>query len=88
MKFERHISLNRVPLGRKVRVETLLSTGSVRRRMLDIGLIPGTLVEPVKKSPYGDPTAYRIRGALIAIRSEDADKIIVKKGEDFIEDAI
>jgi len=49
--------------------------GLERRRMLDLGLIPGTLVKAELRSPGGDPTAYRIRGAVIALRREQADMI-------------
>ena len=45
----------------------------MRRRLQDIGLIEGTVVECVGKSPLGDPCAYVIRGAVIALRSEDPD---------------
>lgn len=48
---------------------------SLRRRLSDLGLACGSRVECVMKSPVGNPTAYRIRGALIAIRNEDANKI-------------
>ena len=63
--------LNCVPEGQTVRVRELLSTGSMRRRLLDIGLIEGTDVACLQKSPAGDPVAYLIRGAVIAIRSEE-----------------
>lgn len=46
--------------------------------MLDLGLISGTVVEAMHKSPSGDPTAYNIRGAVIALRSEEAGKILVE----------
>jgi ferrous iron transport protein A len=45
--------------------------------MLDLGLVPGTIVESVRRSPAGDPTAYIIRGAVIALRSEESSKIFV-----------
>jgi DtxR family Mn-dependent transcriptional regulator len=51
--------------------------GSGRRRMMDLGVLPDTLVEVEMKSPSGDPTAYRIRGALIALRKVQADQIQV-----------
>lgn len=75
---ERIIPLNRLPIGEKAVVKNLASDGSVRRRMLDLGLIPETVVEAVQKSPSGDPTAYYIRGAIIALRSEEAGKILVE----------
>lgn len=50
----------------------------LRRRCLDLGLLPGTEVEAVMDSPLGDPVAYRIRGALIALRREDAEGVLVE----------
>lgn len=70
-------SLADLPTGERCRVSGLNSTGADRRRMLDLGLIPGTEVEAVLKSPSGGVTAYLIRGALIAIRCEDAKNIII-----------
>ena len=46
--------------------------GAERRRLLDLGILPGTTIEAVMTSPSGDPTAYRIRDALIALRREQA----------------
>ena len=60
-------------------VTGLSSHGGMRRRLLDIGLIPGTRVECVGKSPLGDPAAYLIRGAVIALRSEDAENIQIRQ---------
>ncbi len=71
--------LSAIREGQTVRVRELLSTGSMRRRLLDIGLIEGTDVSCLQKSPAGDPVAYLIRGAVIAIRSEDSSKILVDK---------
>ena len=63
--------------GETAEVKKLLSTGSIRRRLLDIGLIEGTVVECLGKSPAGDPAAFLIRGAVIAIRAEDCRNILV-----------
>ena len=62
-----------------VRILSLSHTGAMRRRLQEIGLIPGTVVECVGKSPGGDPLAYLIRGAVIAIRAEDGSKIEVAR---------
>lgn len=70
-------SLNAVNPGETVRVRELRSTGSIRRRLLDIGLIEDTQVECLGRSPGGDPSAFLIRGAVIAIRSEDSKNILV-----------
>ncbi len=70
-------SLNNLPIGQKGIVADLLSNGTERRRMLDLGVVQGTTIEALQKSPSGDPIAYFIRGAVIALRDEDADKIKV-----------
>lgn len=72
------IPLNLLPLGKKAVVKELISDGSSRRRMLDLGLISKTEVEALQKSPSGDPTAYYIRGATIALRSGEACNILVE----------
>jgi len=72
------IPLHMVPIGSFAIVKELLSDGSSRRRMLDLGLIRNTEVESLRRSPSGDPIAYQIRGAVIALRSEEASKILVE----------
>ncbi len=72
------ISLNRLTPGSTAKVVQLRAVGSTRRRLLDLGLVAGTPVESLRKSPSGDPTAYQIRGAVIALRSEEAEKILVE----------
>jgi len=49
--------------------------GVERRRLMDLGVIPGTIIQNELTSPMGDPTAYRIRGAVIALRASQASKI-------------
>lgn len=73
------ISLSKLPLGHKCRVRRLIADGSIRRRFLDLGLINGTEITALGKSPSGDPVAYFIRGSVIALRSEDASLILVEK---------
>ena len=63
--------------GDTVTVRELLTTGEMRRRLLDLGLVPGTPVECVGHSPAGDPGAYLIRGVAIALRREDAHNVCV-----------
>ena len=72
------LTLNHLSQGQKADVTALMSTGSIRRRLQDIGLIEGTTVECLQKSPAGDPVAYLIRGAVIALRSEDSQNLLVQ----------
>ena len=51
--------------------------GVQRRRLFDLGLIPGTVVRAEFTGPGGDPTAYDIRGATIALRRQQAEQILV-----------
>ncbi len=51
--------------------------GFTRRRLLDLGLTPGTTITAEIRSLFGDPTAYRVRGTLIALRHEQAEKVII-----------
>lgn len=55
--------------------------GQERRRLLDLGFVPGTLVEVDMISPAGDPTAYRVRGSVVALRREQANLIRVNSKE-------
>ncbi len=70
-------SLNCLKEGQKARVHSLISQNNIKRRLQDIGLIEGTEVICLHKSPMGDPVAYLIRGAVIALREEDSKTIIV-----------
>lgn len=71
------IPLSKLAIGKKANVISLTSGGTVRRRMLDLGIINGTEIEPLYKSPSGNPVAYLIRGTVIALRSDTSEKIIV-----------
>lgn len=57
----------------------LCNKGPLRRRLRDMGLIEGTGITCILISPCGNPKAYNIRGAVIAIRNEDAKDIYIKK---------
>jgi ferrous iron transport protein A len=78
MNQKEEISLNRLPVGNLGQIVSLDAQGIMRRRLLDLGVVPGTVVEAVRRSPLGDPTAFKIRGALIALRSEEGRQILVK----------
>jgi len=53
--------------------------GAERRRFLDLGLVPGTAVSAEMTSPSGDPTAYRVRETLVALREKQAQHIRVRR---------
>ena len=72
-----YLSLDTLPIGATGRVTALSATGNERRRFLDLGVVCGTEISALHKSPSGDPIAYSIRGAVIALRHDDAKKITV-----------
>lgn len=70
--------LTRLSIGCNAEVVRISAEGLTRNRLLDLGLVPSTIVEAVRKSPAGDPVAYKIRGAIIALRSEESRLITVR----------
>lgn len=69
------LGLDAASVGSFVTVQDLSSTGMLRERMLALGLTKGARIEVVRKGPSGDPTVYNIRGAMIALRREEASLI-------------
>ena len=61
-------------LGRVLEIDI---KGDLRHRFFDLGLVENTEIKCVGKSPWGDPKAFLIRGAVIAVRKEEAKKITV-----------
>ena len=75
------IRLTELENGGKSRMLSLDSTcqGLTRRRFLDLGITPGVSIERVMQSAFHEPTAYRVRGTLIALRREQSDMIWIEK---------
>jgi DtxR family Mn-dependent transcriptional regulator len=75
--FER---LTQLKVGQQARVLRLddACQGLTRRRFLDLGITPGVRIEPVLQSAFGEPTAYRVRDTLIALRHEQSDLILIE----------
>lgn len=71
-------NLSQLKPGQSATVKRLEMTGAMRTRLLDLGLTAQTKVFCLGKSPMGDPSAYLIRGAVIAIRASDSQKIILE----------
>ena len=76
------MGLNELAPGERGIVTQLSTVGSMRRRFLDIGLVKNTVVECLGRSPGGDPSAYLIRGAVIAIRAEDCCTVHIRRKEE------
>lgn len=75
------ITLDTLPVGHEAVITTVGGEGSLRCRLLDMGLIPKTRVRVEKIAPLGDPMELRVRGYALSLRKEDARKIQVEVAE-------
>ena len=64
--------------GDKGVIKEMFCNIDLKRRLLDLGMVYGTEIQCIMKSSMGDPKAYFIRGTLIALRNQDASKIILE----------
>lgn len=70
-------TLNKISTGEFAIVSSVDTELSLKQRLYDIGFVPGTRIKIVHQSPAGNPRAYLVRGAVIALRNCDAEKILV-----------
>ena len=75
--MEKGSGLNTICPGESAFVKSLNSSGALRRRLLDMGIVEGTRVECLGMSPGGDPRAFLVRGAVLAIRDQDCRDIMI-----------
>lgn len=73
------IPLSELPLNKRGIVISLSCNQSIKTRLLDLGLIPGTCITPIFSSPFGEPTAFEFRNTIISIRKEDCVSINIKQ---------
>ena len=73
------MTLDQVAVGDEVKITKVGGEGELRCRLLDMGLIPRTVVRVQKMAPMGDPIEIQLRGYELTIRKEDAGKIEVTK---------
>lgn len=74
-------TLDKVPIGVIATVVSVDTKPSLRQRLYDIGLVTGSVIKVVHQSPAGNPRAYLVRGAVIALRNCDAENIVVRVEE-------
>ena len=73
--------MSRLRPGQSGRVLKILTGKDMRRRLLEIGLIKGSRILCVGRSPLGGMGAYEIMGAVMALRDSDCEKIIIEREE-------
>ena len=77
--MEDMMTLDRLPVGCQATVAALPEPGGQSRRLVELGFVPGGTVAAVQESPWGDPVAYAVCGAVIALRRCDARRIAVRQ---------
>jgi ferrous iron transport protein A len=71
------LTLARLPAGRQARVVAVVGTGTIARRLMEMGVVPGAPVRVIKAAPFGDPLEVRVRGYHLALRRAEAETIMV-----------
>lgn len=78
------MTLDEAAVGDVVIVEELCSSGSIHRRLLDLGIMEQTQIQPVLSSPTKDMRAYLVKGCVIALRRQESRNILVRRRENHI----
>lgn len=73
--MNREAVLSSLGIGDIICISRVDGEAAIKQRLYDIGIVKGTVVKCIAVSPLGDPKAYEIRGAVIALRARDADNI-------------
>ena len=75
------IAVSDLPPGASGVIERLDDSGPIGLRLLELGFVPGTPVEVVRRAPLGDPTVYAVRGTRFCLRRTEASRILVRPAE-------
>ncbi len=70
--------LTEVKIGQKAKIVKLLAEGSLKKRLLDMGLVPGVQVKVERVAPFGDPVELVLRGYALSLRKEEAALVAVE----------
>ncbi|MCY6957107.1 FeoA family protein [Clostridium brassicae] len=70
--------LNEVSVGVKTKVTSISRESNVRRRLMDMGIVPGIQIQVSGKAPLGDPIEVLIRGYKLTLRKAEAMYITVE----------
>ena len=83
MNLEQGIENSQFPLshlkkGQIAKIVHVSGSGPIKRRMMDMGMVPGSEINLIRKAPFGDPIEFRIKGYSLSLRKEEAEKITVE----------
>jgi DtxR family Mn-dependent transcriptional regulator len=75
-------TVNDLEPGARGIISEINAPGIMRQKLMDLGLLPGTLVEMVRSAPLGDPIQIKVRGTSLAIRRSEARTLIIEEDTD------
>lgn len=75
------MDLSDLKRGESAVISSVAGSGAFRRRLLELGLLPGTPIQRAGQAPLGDPLAFRVRGAVLSLRRRDARLVQVDRVE-------
>ena len=75
------IKLGELPLGKIAVVKSIESSTLLMKRIINLGVTKGAEITPLFRAPFGDPTAYSVKGCVVALRKNDCEGIIVMINE-------
>ncbi len=83
MKSENKMEEGQIPLthlkkGQNAKIIHVRGSGPIKRRMMDMGMVPGSEINLIRKAPFGDPIEFRVKGYSLSLRKEEAEKITVE----------
>ena len=70
--------LSALKVNEKAKVKRITGQGQIKRKLLDMGIIPGSSIEVTKLAPFGDPVDVKIKGYHLSLRKEEAKLILVE----------
>lgn len=76
------IPLSKLKKGQKAVIAQVGGKGAVKRRMMDMGMVPGSEIQVIRIAPFGDPIEYNIKGYSLSLRKSEASTILVRAIED------
>lgn len=71
-------TLNLLEVGERARIIQVKGGGGARKRLLDMGMVPGTILSVIKKAPLGDPVDFKVKGYNLSLRKQEAEMVVVE----------
>ncbi len=81
-RMNEELPLSKLKKGQKAIVVRVGGKGAVKRRMMDMGMVPGSEIRVVRIAPFGDPIEFNVKGYNLSLRKSEAKDIIVEMVEE------